>query len=80
MVPGLDSVVVCGLPVQPDYITIIVSCADIFNDFNYGIFRCDITLLSFFGSGRIQLGLCGLWASLVVLLTTLTCATIVYED
>lgn len=53
IVRGLHCVVARGAPVPADYILNVVACADRSNDFNYSIFRCDIALWGYFGSGRI---------------------------
>lgn len=53
MVRGLDCVIACVVLVPADYKPNIPASANIFNDFIYGIFRCDDALSGFFGSGGI---------------------------
>lgn len=80
MIRGLGCVVVCGVPVPVDYIPTIVACADMSNDFIYGMFQCEIASFGFFDFGHIQFAMCGSWASLVVFLPLFMCMTIIDED
>lgn len=50
---GLDCAVACKVSVPADRVPNIVACAYLSNDSSYSIYRCDIALFSFFGSGRI---------------------------
>lgn len=80
MVWGLNCVIFCGVLVLLEYIPNIVACADMSNDSFYGILRCVIALLGFFGFGCPQPALCRLWPSPMAFLILLSCTTIIAKE